>query len=59
MSSKPLTLFRCDVAGWATVTGDIDYSVKLVFSDDEEETGAMKSSSGGSKTAPTRERDSQ
>lgn len=34
-------------AGWATATGDIDYSVKLVFSDDEDSAPTTTTASSG------------
>ena len=46
MSSRFLLL---SYVGWATATGDIDYSVKLVFSDDEDDGSATQSGSRGSR----------
>lgn len=46
-----ILLYLCLLTGWATATGDVDYSVKLVFSDDEDNTTTTTSSSQSRATA--------
>ena len=49
-------VYTIKFTGWATATGDIDYSVKLVFSDDEDSAPSTTTASSAgpqSKTAAT------